>query len=120
MATGKSERKLGDQWAKLKRSQGAWVVKLPASSLAGLPDWFIVERRTGTRVVEAKLLQVKGSAFVPSQCTRAQRFFLECVNRHGGRASILILGPGEWAEIPVWGDVEAVSRDAFYREAKGY
>jgi hypothetical protein len=93
---------------------GNWVCKLPASSLAGLPDWLLVCRPHGICLVEAKKLQPKGAAFVPSQLTKAQRFFLEVVARHGGMAFVLILGPGHWLMVRVEkGGVERVSRREF-------
>lgn len=96
VATGKSERQLGNRWAAFMRACGWWVCKLPASSLAGLPDWLAVGGPYGITLVEAKKLQPKGAAFVPSQCTRAQRFFLNAVARHGGVAFVLVLGPDTW------------------------
>ena len=79
------------------------MVKLPASSLAGLPDWLLVEPGQGVCLVEAKLRRPMGAAFVRSQLTRAQRFFLECVSRFGGIAYVLILDPSgfvEWCVDP--------------------
>ncbi len=107
------ERELGDRWAEKLRSLGAWVVKLPGSSLAGLPDWLVVQRPFGIRLVEAKVSQTVGAPFVPSQCTRAQRFFLEAIARHGGLASVLILGPESFYECRVYDTVRAVQWPEF-------
>ena len=118
MATGKSERVLGDDWAEVMRARGDWVVKLPSSSMAGLPDWLWV--RGPSRFVEAKKLQERGSAFVPSQCTRAQRFFLEAVARHGGLSYVLVLGPDSWYMQRVFDHVVAISREVFEAKAEAY
>ena len=114
----KSERILGDDWAAVMRARGDWVVKLPSSSMAGLPDWLWV--RGPSRFVEAKKLQERGSAFVPSQCTRAQRFFLEAVGRHGGRAYVLVLGPDTWFMHQVHDHVVALSRVIYGQLAEDY
>ena len=119
MGTGKSERALGDRWATFQHGLGNWVCKLPASSLAGLPDWLMVDC-FGVSLVEAKKIQPKGAAFVPSQCTRAQRFFLEAVGRHGGRAYVLVLGPERWFMLPVFDHVTALSRVTFGELAETY
>lgn len=96
-----TERGRGNLWAELMRAAGWWVQKLPCSALSGLPDWLAVCRHYGITLVEAKKLQPKGAAFVPSQCTRAQRFFLEVVARYGGRTFVLILGPETWMMVEV-------------------
>jgi hypothetical protein len=119
VATGKSEKALGTKWAEFQRGMGNWVVKLPASSLAGLPDWLLVDP-LGISLVEAKLLQPRGNAFVPSQLTRAQRFFLEVVARHGGRSYVLVLGPESWFMMPVRDHVTALSRRIFDQLAEPY
>ena len=122
MATGRSktERALGNCWAKLMSNVGHWVQKLPASSLAGLPDWILVTAEVGIVLVEAKLLQSRGNAFVPSQCTKAQRFFLEAVSRHGGEAYVLVLGPESWYLHRVKGKVEFLAREVYDRFARSY
>jgi hypothetical protein len=73
----------------------------------------MVKPGLGICLVEAKKLQEEGSAFVPSQCTRAQRFFLEVVARHGGRSFILVLGPRWWYMQQVMDRVKAISRRDF-------
>lgn len=96
------------------------MLKVPGV-LSGFPDWLVVEPMLGIRVVEAKQLQAKGSAFVPSQCSAAQRLFLNAVARHGGAASVLVLGPDHYAEFFVGeGGVKAVSRGEFYGAARPY
>jgi hypothetical protein len=120
VATGKSERELGDLWAELHRSVGNWVQKLPSSDLSGVPDWVVVQKELGTCFMEAKKLQPKGAAFLVKQCTRAQRFFLEAVARHGGEAYILILGPDSFLEVRVVDKVKPVPRRHFDRFSVPY
>ena len=115
-----SERSRGDKWADVMRAEGAWVQKLPSSSLAGMPDWMLVWPPFGVCLVEAKKLQEKGSAFVPSQCSTAQRFFLEVVARHGGHSFILVLGPDRWYMQKVLLTVSPVFRDIFDALAEPY
>jgi len=67
----------------------------------------------GICLLEAKKAQEKGAAFVPSQCTRAQRFFLEAVGRHGGQAFVLVLGPSMWAMHEVRDQVVPLTRMDF-------
>ena len=114
-----SERSRGDQWAEVMRARGAWVQKLPAL-IPGIHDWLMVRPGLGICLVEAKKLQEKGSAFVPSQCTRAQRFWLEVVARYGGRSYILVLGPDKWVMLPVQGKVKRISRQVFKQWAQSY
>lgn len=115
------ERKRGDDWADVLRGRGCWVVKLPGSSLAGVPDWLVVEPGLGIRLVEAKVRNHGRNAFVPSQCTGAQRFFLRNVSAFGGDARVLILDVEHWAEIPVEPDgVRVVEAWEFAVVAEGY
>lgn len=122
MATGKSERILGNDWAEVMRDRGAWVQKLPASSLAGLPDWLMVHPDVGICLVEAKKLRNSGAAFLPSQCSRAQRFFLEVVARYGGKSRVLVLGPDSWFmwRVTGWGGVAPLDRAVFEQHAEAY
>jgi hypothetical protein len=77
------------------------VQKLPASSLAGLPDWLVVDEVRGIQLVEAKrMLEGGHTGYRPSQLTRAQRFFLNAVAQHGGDASVVVLGEEGYAEMP--------------------
>lgn len=93
-----SERKLGDRWASWWRTRLAWVQKLPASGLSGVPDWLLVEPG-GTRFYEAKRRLEGRVAFKPAQLTRAQRFFLDQVARHGGRAGVVVLDEVGFVEL---------------------
>jgi len=122
VATGKSERALGDRWAAKLRARGWLVQKLPSSALAGLPDWLVVHAHAeGTWLVEAKKLRAAGRwAFLPSQCTRAQRFFLEVIARAGGKTAILVLGPESWMLVSVCTTVQRVSRTDFEHAAEEY
>jgi hypothetical protein len=82
------------------------VLKLPASSTAGIPDWLHVVSGQGIGLVEAKLaLHSRRDEVVyrPAQLTAAQRFTLRMVHRAGGRAQVLVLAPEgfvvmEWPE----------------------
>lgn len=117
------ERLRGDLWAAKLRREGCLVRKVPAWE-AGVPDWMVVAPVThwawGMRLVEAKQLQAKGSAFVPSQCSRAQRKWLEDVAQYGGHASILVLGPKGWAEFQVLDKVRRVTRREFQEAMQSY
>ena len=114
-----SERSRGDKWADVMRAQGAWVQKLPAL-LTGIPDWLMVKPGLGICLVEAKVIHPGGSAFVPPQCTRAQRFWLEVVARYGGQSYILVLGPDSWLMRRVDGRVVVISRGDFGAFAEPY
>lgn len=70
--------------------------------------------------MEAKKLQPTGSAFVPSQCTRAQRFFLEAVGRHGGLAFVLVLGPESWYMHQVFDRVGRLPRRTWQKLSEPY
>lgn len=115
-----SERSRGDKWAEVMRARGCWVQKLSTSDFSGLPDWLLVHPTFGNCFMEAKKLQEKGSAFVPSQCTRAQRFFLEAVARHQGQAYILVLGPVNWCMARVREEVKVMTRKEFRAMAESY
>lgn len=104
-----SERSLGDDWADLERAAGAFVMKLPASTTAGIPDWLHVKPGLGIGLVEAK--QTQGCegfglpAFALKQLSGAQRWILRTVARFGGRAQVLILDSDgymllDWADVP--------------------
>jgi hypothetical protein len=94
----RSERALGDQWAETKRARGAWVQKLPASNLSGVPDW-LLGYGLGIAFVEAKRRLEGSTAYHPRQLTRAQRFFLDQVARHSGDARVVVLGEEGFVEI---------------------
>ena len=102
-----AERSRGDRWAEKLRASGCWVQKLPASSMAGLPDWIVGKikvdvHQPGPRFVEAKTLEAVESAKgrIPANaCTTAQRFFLDRWTRSGGYAGLLILAEDAWIEI---------------------
>lgn len=101
MTTG-PERKRGDRWAELLRSQGWWVQKLPASSTSGVPDWLRGHVDHGLVWTEAKTLEVVQQA--PGRrpmnaCTVAQRFWLSQIVRYGGRASLLVLSEDCWLDL---------------------
>lgn len=93
-----TERALGDLWAEARRARGDWVVKLPASSTAGIPDWLLADGN-GVVFVEAKRREGGPTAFRPRQLTVAQRYFLEQVVLHGGRAGVVVLGSQGYVEL---------------------
>lgn len=100
-----NERERGDKWAAKLRALGAWVQKLPSSSMAGIPDWLVVyEHRNHwddyARFVEAKRLEVTIGREAKHACTLAQRFFLNAVDAHGGCSSVLVLDDEGYAEFP--------------------
>ncbi len=104
MSSASVERIRGDQWAEKLRRAGAWVQKLPSSSLSGLPDWLVVDADSGAfkdacRFVEAKRLEVTLGHEPIHRCTTSQRFFLGAVARHGGTAGVLIVGQENYAEF---------------------
>jgi hypothetical protein len=115
-----SETTRGKHWAEEMAARGYWTQKLTTSAFAGLADWLLVHPDFGNCFVEAKKLQKNGSAFVPSQCTKAQQFFLEAVSRHGGMAFILVLGPDRWYMSRVKGKVKRVARTQFNLGAEPY
>ena len=88
--------------------------------LTGFPDWLMVMPGLGICLVEAKKLQESGSAFVPSQCTRAQRFWLETVARFGGQSYILVLGRDCWYMSRVEEVVKAIPIEEFGEMAEMY
>jgi hypothetical protein len=121
-----SERSFGDKWAETERARGAFVQKIPAASVAGIPDWLHVASGEGIGVVEAKEMLEGPSAFRISQLTEAQRWTLRTVERFGGRAEVVIVGPGRFVRLP-YGELlrsvdakGSLSREAFFCLAERY
>ena len=88
------------------RASGCWVQKLPASSMAGLPDWLVGRikvdvHQNGPRFVEAKAALKGATVYRPGQLTTAQRFFLDRWEESGGWASVLVLAEDGWVEISI-------------------
>lgn len=110
MRTTSSERSLGDEWAEVLRASGCWVQKLPATSMAGLPDW-LVGRLGAVGGVKARFVEAKTLAAVlgakgktpRAACSTAQQFFLDRWVQSGGRGSVLVLDESGWIEID-WRD----------------
>jgi len=100
---GVTEKALGERWAKDLRAAGGFVQKIPASTICGIPDYIVVARPAGIRVVEAKLRLPGRVAYDPKQLRRAQRWFLEAFHAVlGFGASVLVLDPEGWVELD-WG-----------------
>lgn len=105
-----AERDRGDRWA---AAQPGWVLKLPASVTAGIPDWLHARRPGGIRLVEAKTREACARQGTPwKACSGAQRFILRMVARHAGAdcARVLVLGEVGYQELslqqarrPDWG-----------------
>lgn len=118
------EKERGLDWAKLMKQRGAWVQKLPASVLAGVPDYVIAEPGRGLRVCEAKAALEGASCFRPRQCSGAQRLFLNAVTRFAGPeyATVLILGDTCWLEV-TWASVRrrrSLSTKVLLRDGEAY
>lgn len=118
-----SERSLGDKWAAKLRAQGSWVLKLPASSTSGIPDW-LVAGTGGVRLVEAKVRAQGRTAYRPSMVRLSQRFILGAIARHAGSsyASVLVLSEQGYVEL-AWsptGGMRPLSAKAFERLRQSY
>lgn len=98
-----SERELGDRWAATCRAwpSSPFVMKLPASSTAGIPDWLRVGAPYGAQLIEAKVALAEGDyAFDPEQLSGAQRFTLSAIARRWKPAAqLLILDEDGWHEM---------------------
>lgn len=118
-----AERDRGDRWAALMVKQGGWVLKLPASVTAGIPDWLHARKPGGVCLVEAKTQHACAEAGTPwKACSGAQRFMLSMVARYAGGDSVRILVLGELgyrelslqqARRPSW-DMEFIRRQRSY------
>lgn len=116
-----TEATLGKLWQARMRRRGAFVQKIPASLVAGIADYLVAERGRGLRAVEAKRRQTAGYAYHPTQLTRAQRFFLGAIDAVvEGCATVLVLGPRGFVELP-WRDAQRpLSQPACSRKEKPY
>jgi len=114
-----SERSLGDRWAELRRARGAFVQKLPASSVAGIPDWLLVHRPFGAQLFEAKRALEGAYAYVPEQLTAAQRFVLgQIARRWKPAAQLLILDETGYLEMNY--TTRRLARTTFNRRKRRY
>lgn len=118
--TQKLETVRGNRWAEGLRMCGHWVEKLDASGNMGLPDYLVGIPRRGVRWVEAKVRQEEGSAFVPSQVERTQRWWLDQLVLHGARAGVVILGDQGYLELPWHYAQEPIPQQVFLAMALPY
>jgi hypothetical protein len=97
------------------------VQKLPASNVAGIPDWLLVGEPHGAQLFEAKLALPRGKfAFDPlRQLTGAQRFVLgQIYRRWKPAANILVLDETGYLELPY--TTRRVLRRVFDQEKQRY
>lgn len=107
-----NERDLGDLWAAERQAMGAWTVKLPASSLAGLPDWLVLDGLA--EFWEAKKALPGAKAYDPSQLSAAQRFFQRMLARYAPTCGgVLLLDDDGWLEIPAEKAHRPMARSTF-------
>jgi hypothetical protein len=125
-----SEKSLGERWADTERAEGAFVFKVPAASIAGIPDYVHVASGFGIGLVEAKEgfpdADAPGTALRLSQFTEVQRWTLTTLERFGGRAEAVILASGSYVRM-AWGELlrsvnarGTLTRDAFHNLAQRY
>lgn len=121
MATRSSEKQLGEKWAELREASGDWIVKIPASSTAGFPDWMVLGRGK-IELWEAKRVQERGEiAFSPRQLSGAQRFFLKMLARYASECGgVLILDETGFVERAARLYDRPVTRRTFRRLEKPY
>ena len=118
-----TERELGDRWAATIRAWPSqpFVMKLPASSTAGIPDWLVVGAPYGAQLFEAKLALPTGEwAFDPHhQLTGAQRFILSAIARKWKPAAqLLILDETGYVEMNY--TTRRLPRTVFNRRKRRY
>jgi hypothetical protein len=115
----KTERQLGDLWAETREADGAWIVKLPSSALAGLPDWCLM---LGTlQLWEAKRIQEGRVAYCPDQLSGAQRFFQRMIGRYAPECGgVLVLAEEGFVEIPARKALRPMSLSTFNRRMEPY
>ena len=118
-----TERSLADRWAEIQRNwpvRRYFVMKLPASSVAGIPDWLRVGPPYGAQLFEAKLALPDGEwAFDPRQLSGAQRFTLGAIARRWKPAAqLLILDETGYLELPY--TTRRLPRVAFNRRKRRY
>lgn len=117
-----NERRLGDRWAEVLRARECWVQKLPAGTIAGIPDWLVGEPGQGLRLVEAKaVLGHRELAYHRelSHLTLAQKFWLDQAARFGA-AGLLLLDEHGYAELKwdEWGHGEHPIPHSVYKELR--
>lgn len=115
-----SERDLGDRWCETREADGGWIVKLPASALAGLPDWLLMHGVI--QLWEAKRVQPSGRyAYTPDQLSGAQRFFIRMMSRYAPESGgVLLLGEEGFLEIPAKRAFRKLARSTFERQKESY
>jgi hypothetical protein len=116
------ERVLGLRWKKNRERTGAYVLKMPASVTAGIPDWVLAHPNSGTVLLEAKCAQDPSRspfAFQISQLTAAQRLTARLLAGHGANVRLLILAEDGWCSIP-WSEHAELTHTQFNRLAEPY
>ncbi len=121
MEARSTERALGDNWAEVRQRLGAWIVKIPASSTAGFPDWLVLN--VGIELWEAKRIRTGKTAYDPKQLSGAQRFFIRMMARylHADYPSgVLLLGEDGYLEVTAKRALRPMSAKAFHRNKEPY
>lgn len=116
----RTERQLGDLWIQGYRNAGAWALKIPASSTAGIPDWLILHG--GLELWEAKRTWGSGPlAYHPKQLSAAQRFFQRMLKRYAPRGGgVVVLGETGFVELSPAAALGPLTRAAFLRKQITY
>ena len=116
----KTERQLGDLWVQGYRNAGAWALKIPGSTTAGIPDWLILHG--GVQLWEAKRIQQKGRlAYSPKQLSAAQRFFQRMLKRYAPKGGgVVVLGEACFVELSPAAALLPLNQAAFLRKQIAY
>ena len=121
MAIRSTERALGDRWVEVREGLGAWIVKVPASTTAGFPDWLVLN--VGIELWEAKRIGTGKTAYDPKQLSGAQRFFVRMMARYLSPdypSGVLLLGEDGFLEIRSKRALRPMSAKAFHRNKEPY
>lgn len=118
-----AERERGDKWASRMVRHGGWVLKLPASVTAGVPDWLHAWPGGGLRLLEAKTVEACVRAGTPwKACSGAQQYILRMVAEHGGDhcAAVLVVDEEGYLELTLAGAQELSWEKRFNRRQRSY